>query len=135
MNTRDLCSPTIPPVCWSALPCRAEDSVLIMDTARFKHPPHWAPLPMLWEAMKTLDPETGKPRGYMVLEKAHNLSHRLFTANSANYKDWPQVDKKDKRFLNRFAYSVFIPPISALHLIHMQYVLQSQSGQLVYTVT
>lgn len=65
--------------------------VLIMDTARFKHPPHWIPLTVLWEAMKRVDPETGKPRGFMVLEKAHNLSHRLFTANSTNYQDWPQV--------------------------------------------
>lgn len=65
--------------------------VLIMDTARFKHPPHWIPMETLWEAMKRLDTETGKPRGFMVLEKAHNLSHRLFTANSTNYKDWPQV--------------------------------------------
>lgn len=62
-----------------------------MDTARFKHPPHWIPLTTLWEAMKRVDPETGKPRGFMVLEKAHNLSHRLFTANSTNYKDWPQA--------------------------------------------
>lgn len=77
------------PVCPHAR--RTEDSVLIMDTARFKHPPHWVPLPMLWEAMKRVDPETGRSRGFMVLEKAHRLSHRLFTSNSANYKDWPKV--------------------------------------------
>ncbi|CAN0297117.1 unnamed protein product, partial [Hapterophycus canaliculatus] len=70
---------------------RSKDFVLIMDTARFKLPPHWAPLSMLWDAMKTLDPETGKPRGFLVLEKAHSLSHRLFTANAENYKDWPKV--------------------------------------------
>lgn len=69
----------------------AEDLVLIMDTARFKLPPHWVPLSTLWDAMKTLDPETGKPRGFMVLERAHNLSHRLFTAEPGNYRDWPQV--------------------------------------------
>jgi hypothetical protein len=27
--------------------------VLIMDVARFKHPPHWVPLPLLWEGAKT----------------------------------------------------------------------------------
>ena len=70
---------------------KAEDLVLIMDTARFKLPPHWAPLSTLWEAMKTLDPETGKPRGYMVLEKGQSLSHRLFTSNTENYEDWPKV--------------------------------------------
>ena len=26
-----------------------EDLVLILDTARFKYPPHWVPLPMLYE--------------------------------------------------------------------------------------
>ena len=70
---------------------KSEDLVLIMDTARFKLPPHWAPLSALWEAMKRIDPETGNPRGYMVLEKGQSLSHRLFTANTGNYEDWPQV--------------------------------------------
>eukprot|EP00752_Nemacystus_decipiens_P001863 g1795.t1 len=70
---------------------RGKDVVLVMDTARFKHPPHWVPMETLWEAMKRLDTETGKMRGFMVLEKALNLSHRLFTANPANYKNWPQV--------------------------------------------
>jgi glutathione gamma-glutamylcysteinyltransferase len=27
---------------------RARDLVLIMDVARFKYPPHWVPLPLLW---------------------------------------------------------------------------------------
>ena len=70
---------------------KSEDLVLIMDTARFKLPPHWAPLSTLWEAMKKIDPETGKPRGFMVLEKGQSLSHRLFTANTGNYEDWPKV--------------------------------------------
>ncbi|CBJ32985.1 phytochelatin synthase, catalyse the biosynthesis of PCs from GSH [Ectocarpus siliculosus] len=70
---------------------KEKDLVLIMDTARFKLPPHWAPLPILWEAMQRVDPDTGRPRGYMVLEKAHSLSHRLFYANARNYKDWPKV--------------------------------------------
>ena len=45
----------------------ASDSVLILDVARFKYPPHWVPLAMMWRAMQRLDPETGLPRGYMVL--------------------------------------------------------------------
>ena len=39
------------------------DLVLILDTARFKYPPHWVPLPLLFEAMAPPDPDTGKPRG------------------------------------------------------------------------
>jgi len=43
------------------------DSVLIMDVARFKYPPHWAPLKDLAYAMLIPDSETGKPRGFIRL--------------------------------------------------------------------
>mmetsp|Transcript_109375 Transcript_109375/g.211772 ORF Transcript_109375/g.211772 Transcript_109375/m.211772 type:complete len:502 (+) Transcript_109375:53-1558(+) len=43
------------------------DSVLIMDVARFKYPPHWAPLKDLASAMLLPDSETGEPRGFMRL--------------------------------------------------------------------
>lgn len=46
------------------------DSVLIMDVARFKYPPHWAPLEEVVRAMLHVDPDTGKPRGYVHL-RAH----------------------------------------------------------------
>ena len=36
------------------------DLVLVMDTARFKHPPHWVPVPLIWEAMQAIDPDTGE---------------------------------------------------------------------------
>ncbi|GKV53763.1 hypothetical protein SLEP1_g60278 [Rubroshorea leprosula] len=39
------------------------DMVLILDVARFKYPPHWIPLPLLWEAMNTIDEATGRYRG------------------------------------------------------------------------
>jgi Phytochelatin synthase. len=39
------------------------DRVLILDTARYRYPPTWVPLPLLWEAMRTTDPETGLARG------------------------------------------------------------------------
>ena len=35
------------------------DLVLILDTARFKYPPHWIPLTSLWTAMQAVDAETG----------------------------------------------------------------------------
>lgn len=41
------------------------DSILIMDVARFKYPPHWVPLTDLTDAMLKMDPITGKPRGYL----------------------------------------------------------------------
>ncbi|KAL0552773.1 hypothetical protein IC582_011898 [Cucumis melo] len=46
-----------------------KDMVLILDVARFKYPPHWVPLSLLWDAMKTIDDATGLPRGYMILSK------------------------------------------------------------------
>jgi len=30
-----------------------EDSVLVLETARFKYPLYWVPLPLLWKAMNT----------------------------------------------------------------------------------
>lgn len=38
--------------------------VLILDVARFKYPPHWVPLALLWEAMDSVDEATGQHRGY-----------------------------------------------------------------------
>lgn len=38
--------------------------VLILDVARFKYPPHWVPLTLLWEAMDSTDEATKLKRGY-----------------------------------------------------------------------
>ena len=35
------------------------DRVLILDTARFKYPPHWVQLSLLFEAMTKVDSESG----------------------------------------------------------------------------
>lgn len=37
---------------------------LILDVARFKYPPHWVPIKLLWEAMDKIDVTTGQHRGY-----------------------------------------------------------------------
>jgi glutathione gamma-glutamylcysteinyltransferase len=47
------------------------DSVLILDTARFKYGSHWVKLPLIYEAMKPIDPDTGRSRGYVMLEYDH----------------------------------------------------------------
>merc|ERR1719453_675524 len=44
------------------------DSVLILDVARFKYPPFWVPLRLLWRAMLQPDPETELSRGWVVLK-------------------------------------------------------------------
>jgi hypothetical protein len=45
----------------------ASDRLLLLDVARFKYPPHWLPLKLVWKAMCRIDPETAQSRGYMVL--------------------------------------------------------------------
>eukprot|EP00939_MAST-03C_sp_MAST-3C-sp1_P002484 g2484.t1 len=47
------------------------DSCLILDVARFKYPPHWTKIGNLYDAMgKYIDKTTGRPRGWMILEKS-----------------------------------------------------------------
>lgn len=63
---------------------RATDKVLIMDVARFKYPPHWIDLKSIFEAMRTLDDETGKPRGYAVLSLETNSKPLLLLELNSN---------------------------------------------------
>ena len=44
-----------------------KDLVLIMDVARFKYPPFWVPLDVLWASMAVDDMKTKSPRGYFIL--------------------------------------------------------------------
>lgn len=43
----------------------SSDHLLILDCARFKYRPHWVPLPLMFEAMKVIDPDTNRSRGFM----------------------------------------------------------------------
>lgn len=55
------------------------DQVLIMDVARYKYPPHWVSLELLWEATRSLDKVTGRSRGYMKYTKDKNMQASLLT--------------------------------------------------------
>lgn len=57
----------------------ARDLVLILDTARFKYPPHWVPLPLLHEAMAAHDPVTQQPRGLLLVRPSQRPNSVLFT--------------------------------------------------------
>jgi hypothetical protein len=46
------------------------DSVLILDTASYRYPMTWVPLSRLYEAMRTVDPETEAFRGYVEVTAA-----------------------------------------------------------------
>lgn len=58
--------------------------VLIMDVARFKYPPHWIPLPLLHQSMQVIDPETGKSRGYMLLNATTKLYEKCHCTHTCS---------------------------------------------------
>jgi hypothetical protein len=54
--------------------------VLILDVTRFRYPPHWVPLQLLWEAMNTTDDSAGLLRGFMLISRnvaAPSLLHTV----------------------------------------------------------
>lgn len=61
-----------------------QDMVLILDTARFKYPPHWVPLRRLYQAMARVDSATGQPRGYLNISANTQLQSVMFTLNPPN---------------------------------------------------
>lgn len=71
---------------------RGQDLALILDTARFKYPPHWVPLPLLFDAMAAIDAATGRPRGYMLLGSEQLLDSVLFTLD-VHSAAWHDADR------------------------------------------
>lgn len=60
------------------------DMVLILDTARFKYPPHWVPLKGLFRAMAHVDSATGRPRGFLKIRANPRVESVMFTLNQPN---------------------------------------------------
>ncbi|KAI8987098.1 Phytochelatin synthase-domain-containing protein [Pilobolus umbonatus] len=61
------------------------EMVLILDTARYKYPSYWCPIEVLFESMKPVDKETGRPRGYFILSyDAEHPPVSLCNGNSEN---------------------------------------------------
>jgi hypothetical protein len=60
--------------------------------ARFKYPPHWVPLPMLYEAMGAIDPATGQPRGYLRLSANVRPDSVLFTLDIRPDGSWREAE-------------------------------------------
>ena len=50
----------------------ASDMALVMDVARFKYSPFWAPVEMLHDAICTTDEVCGESRGYLLISKAED---------------------------------------------------------------
>lgn len=51
------------------------DSCLILDVARFKYPPYWAPLVDLYAAMEPVDPVTGQARGWLTVWRSEQPNY------------------------------------------------------------
>jgi glutathione gamma-glutamylcysteinyltransferase len=71
-----------------------QDAALILDVARFKLPPHWVPVPLLWEAMQYKDNTTGRCRGYALLSRKPNFEeHRCHDGFilALNVPAWPDL--------------------------------------------
>ena len=56
----------------------ARDLALVLDVARFKYPPHWAPVSLLWEAMRPVDAATRRSRGWVMLRRRATGAAVLF---------------------------------------------------------
>jgi len=43
------------------------DRLLILDVSRYKYPPVWAKLDEFWRAMATVEPDSGRSRGFVIV--------------------------------------------------------------------
>ncbi len=71
----------------------ARDLALVLDVARFKYPPYWVPIPLLYEAMTARDPSTGKPRGWVMLRRREAGTTLLFRLSDARMP-WAEVTRR-----------------------------------------
>ncbi|XP_037465816.1 glutathione gamma-glutamylcysteinyltransferase 1-like [Triticum dicoccoides] len=69
-----------------------KDMALILDVARFKYPPHWVPLTLLWDAMNTTDEATGLLRGFMLVSRRSSAPSFLYTV-SCGHGSWKSMAK------------------------------------------
>jgi len=69
---------------------KKRDLVLIMDVARFKYPPHWAPLELCYRSMKSLDPSTQQCRGWLLLSASLDPKPHVFQSNCCKRNKCPK---------------------------------------------
>ena len=60
---------------------RESDMCLVLDVARFKYPPYWVPVDLMWESLRTVDPETRRSRGFFIMSRAPVASKSSSNAN------------------------------------------------------
>lgn len=69
------------------------DLALVLDVARFKYPPHWVPVPALWEATRPHDPITGRSRGWVLLRRRAAGAAVLFHLTDAHLP-WSEAARR-----------------------------------------
>ncbi|RCH85033.1 hypothetical protein CU098_003395 [Rhizopus stolonifer] len=80
-----------------------EGKVLILDTARYKYPSYWCSIDILFDSMKPVDKETGRPRGYFLLsyDSEHPpVSLCKVKPTRPTEQDTKHVKKQDEAKLN-----------------------------------
>uniref|UniRef100_A0A7S0A024 glutathione gamma-glutamylcysteinyltransferase n=1 Tax=Pyrodinium bahamense TaxID=73915 RepID=A0A7S0A024_9DINO len=70
---------------------RGRSLALVLDTARFKYPPHWLPVALLWEAMSAKNSSTGRSRGYATLRRGDVCGPSVFALKAA-WLSWRALD-------------------------------------------
>ena len=76
----------------------ARDLVLVLDVARFKYPPHWVHLPRLAAAMRTIDPATGRMRGWIELRRREGTNGVGLSLSCAGCS-WADVGRRLREVL------------------------------------
>ncbi|XP_010457419.1 PREDICTED: glutathione gamma-glutamylcysteinyltransferase 2 [Camelina sativa] len=89
------------------------DMALILDVARFKYPPHWVPLKLLWDAMDSIDQSTGRRRGFMLISRPHREPGLLYTL-SCKDESWISIAKYLKEDVPRLVSSQHVDTIERI---------------------
>jgi glutathione gamma-glutamylcysteinyltransferase len=69
------------------------DLALVLDVARFKYPPHWISAERLWRAMQSVDPSTGRTRGWLTLRRRDQGIALGFTLH-CNGESWQALGRE-----------------------------------------
>ena len=69
---------------------QGRDLALILDVARFKYPPHWVPVEMLYRAMRQIDATTGRSRGWIELDRSSTPRNLAFVFTQSG-KGWERI--------------------------------------------
>ncbi len=78
------------------------DLALVLDVARFKYPPHWVSAERLWRAMQSVDPLTGRARGWMEMRRRSGAGALGFNVSCVG-ASWPGLARSLKAVIKKVA--------------------------------